>query len=1186
MKELYQSEIKAHVSLDDNERVRAIRHSQKHWPSNCGSAVDTAIAYLNSMARIYDIPAAQLTNLQQKVSFLDPEADREIEYRLSEDKSHFDARTIGFYQTYRNTPVWRAGLKVTIKENPYRVIQSVNTSQSDIEAAMPAKATIERFRKLFTKFDLLNARRRASEVVEESDTTEGDEYISKVIGIDTAKGQRGQKGKPERIRFIRGRFWIYRYNEERRLSQPHGETAQEIVDEDVGAMPPVGPVDKSLKDGECYFVAEVTFEIAENSHHRRTWRALIELKTESVLYLRPLSGNVNAFVFEQDPITKTGDVTLDSTSNNATLNPILDEVTLQNLGPPSGGTQFLSGDYAQVSEVEGLVVAAPTQPAGSDFFYDTRTNDFAAVSAYFHVDNIFRTIEGLGFPIPTYFANTSFPVPVDHRCWAGNTINAHCVGDGMGGIGHVGYGLMDTTDLANPLGRACDPRVHWHEVCGHGILYEHVDDANFNFSHSAGDGISGIYFDPESNCWGVDGSAVGKPGDLRFTYVPWHPSLHRRFDRDVADGWAWGGSQDNGGYDSEEILATTHFRIYRAIGGDSTSLSRRQFASRMTLYLILRAIQNLTPATNPNYAREFAAELMAVDALNWTSEGVFGGAYNKVIRWSFEQQGEYQSPLIVNGSPGDGTITTPGDPPLVDVYIDDGRAGEYEYLSVHWETETIWNRRVADGQEEHQEPTIGTNYAYVKIKNRGTTEADNVVVKAFHCKPLAGLVWPDDLQPMTTPELSAGTLQANNAEEKIVGPFAWTPVENAVGHDSMLMIVSATGDPSNVDNFIAGEEIEDWRLVPNDNNVALRNVKLEPRLVTVIPDNGDFGNVCLGSFKDMTLVLSNSGYNTLAVSNITSSSVDFVGPGVLSYPIIIETGDSVAIPIRYQPNSLGLKAATITVFSDDPEGARKVHVSGKASPPRLATIIADNGNFGDVCTGSFKDRMITLSNSGRCALKVTGIISSSADFMAPNVLSYPIRIHAGDAVQVPIRFEPTSFGVKSSTIKIISDDPDGTREVDVYGNAPSGKLVITGSTCIGGVKACCVGERTISICNVGDCKLHVTSVAFKRNSKHWKLVNNPFPATLHPGACLSLLIRYHATEKCPKCCELMIKSDDPGTPVKTLDVMAYTIWDDHGSNKYCDDCSCDKHHSLTCSAQSIDACCWDEEPKHNEEDEC
>ncbi|MBC8032230.1 MAG: hypothetical protein H7Z16_19255 [Pyrinomonadaceae bacterium] len=51
---------------------------------------------------------------------------------------------------------------------------------------------------------------------------------------------------------------------------------------------------------------------------------------------------------------------------------------------------------------------------------------------------------------------------------------------------------------------------------------------------------------------------------------------------------------------------------------------------------------------------------------------------------------------------------------------------------------------------------------------------------------------------------------------------------NYWGHDCVMMIVSAAGDSSNVDNFTAAEFIEDWRLVPNDNNIGQRNVTFAP----------------------------------------------------------------------------------------------------------------------------------------------------------------------------------------------------------------------------------------------------------------------------------------------------------------------------------------------------------------------
>ncbi len=351
-------------------------------------------------------------------------------------------------------------------------------------------------------------------------------------------------------------------------------------------------------------------------------------------------------------------------------------------------------------------------------------------------------------------------------------------------------------------------------------------------------------------------------------------------------------------------------------------------------------------------------------------------------------------------------------------------------------------------------------------------------------------------------------------------------------------------------------------------------------VVTAIADSGSFGDVCVGSFKDEILTIDNRGAGPLLISNITSSTLDFLAPSVLSYPIKVEAGGSVDVVIRFQPGSLGLKVGTITIISDDPTGPHNVPVSGDAVAPRLSLVVAGKGDFGHICVGSFADRPVMLNNSGRCTLTITNITSTSTEFEVPLVLFFPLTIGPGDALALPIRFIPNSVGTKFATLTITSNDPAGTHSVTLTGEAPTGKLAISGSLCFGGVKACCRAERTLAICNVGDCPLHVTSVAFKRKSRHWKLINNPFPATLHPGSCLGVVIRYKATEKCPIACELVIVSDDPATPVKTLDVMAYTIWNQCGCSHCCDDCRkgcCNKHHDDCCCEGCAEDCCQDEE---------
>jgi len=351
-------------------------------------------------------------------------------------------------------------------------------------------------------------------------------------------------------------------------------------------------------------------------------------------------------------------------------------------------------------------------------------------------------------------------------------------------------------------------------------------------------------------------------------------------------------------------------------------------------------------------------------------------------------------------------------------------------------------------------------------------------------------------------------------------------------------------------------------------------------VVTATPNGGKFGHACLGSFIDMPLTINNSGSAPLLITNITSSSPDFLTPSVLSYPIKVSPGDSVDVVIRFEPITLGPKSATLRVFSDDPAGPHPIAVSGDAQAPRLSLVIANTGNFGNVCRGRFGDEPLILNNSGKCPLTVSAITSTSAEFLVPNVVAFPLTVAAGTSLPLPIRFAPTSIGHKSATITVMSNDPAGPHKMTVSGNVPAGKLAVTGSTAFGGVKACWCAERTLSICNVGDCDLHVTSVAFKRKSRHWKLVNNPFPATLHPGSCLGLMVRYKATEKCPRASELVITSDDPTTPVKTLDLTAFTIWGDCGCQRCCDDCRkgrCEKRHTASCCGARSQDCCDDDD---------
>jgi len=814
MKTTYEPKLKAHVSVDDDGKVRNIRHNQEFWESAEDVPSASAESYLTQWADALQIPQEQLQNLGKQVVFDDPR-EQGVEYQQFEEKTIFDSTTVGYYQTYHNTPVWRKGLSVKIKQGPNRVVASTNNSEDNLEGSLPRKGTIDNYKKIFGQVAVNKVAKNVG-MDEAAVPDEAGALIGDAIGL----GAQNEEGAalPGSIETLSSKFFMYKYDPEKRYAgrpspdkkAPEGTGAEEV---EIPLLD-IPPVSDKIKPGQTYLVAEMIFEYNPPGFYGLVWLILMETETRSILYIECMTQGINGSVFRLDPNVKTGNLAITSAGNNAALNPHRDVVVLTDLNAPVGGVQSLIGTYARITEEEAPVVASPTKPAATDFTFNVRTNDFGAVNAYYHQTQLIKTIESLGFPRAVYFDGTTFPLRVDHR-GMGNAINAHWAPNGTGGTAHQCYALGDVTDLANPLCRSVDPWVHWHEMGGHGTLGDHVGGGTLGFSHSAGDGLAAIQMDPESALRGVP---------ERFKYAPFRPALDRRFDRPVAT-WAWrGGINDDGGYGSEQILATCHFRIYRSIGGDSSILARRIFASRVATYLILRTIGVLTPATNPNTPEGWCEEMRSVDLENWTTEGLAGGAYNKVIRWAFEKQGAFQPA----GAPT--PVTTPGAPPNIDVYIDDGRHGEYEYQATHWNNQSIWNRQANDGLPGHQNARDNNkNFLYGKVKNRGTKKATKVNVRAFHTLPGAGLTWPTDFVELNpVGGLTIPAIGANNSQEVQVGPFTWEPNINAFGHDCVLMVVSAAGDPSNIDNFTGAETIQEWRLVPNDNNIAQRNINVIP----------------------------------------------------------------------------------------------------------------------------------------------------------------------------------------------------------------------------------------------------------------------------------------------------------------------------------------------------------------------
>ena len=764
-----------HIRRDRADIVRHLRHLQAPYsatPAPTPRAL--AAAYLRDVAEIYNIDAPLLTTLGERVGW--ELKDESTRLRLVEEKTIQQTTVVSYQQTHLGVPVWDARLTVRVQRDPFRVTSSESTLHYGIKVERP-KGT---------------ARYRP-----------GSRNVTALLQRVVAAA----KGKLTKVTGMRP--LVYQYDPDARIDPEATEKRAEAMQGGVPLLP-LPRVPRTIRAGRYYVVTEALFTTALPPWKALHWRALIDVQSGAVLYLRAFVTSAFGNIFRADPFTLTGDATITPASPAATLDPLTDVVTLPGLtAPPAGDPQALTGQYVALGELSTPTIAAPTAalPAGN-FSFSATTDNFGAVNTYYHCERLFRMMADMGFDMAAYFPDTTFPITVDHRDASLGTVNARGYGNAGGnGAGGMGFNLAQS---GAPVSIAADLRVVLHEF-SHELLWEHVSSPNFGFCHSAGDSLAVMLLDPDSNA------------PDRFNTFPWISAIVRRHDRDVAAGWAWGGANDDTQYSSEQILSTTLFRLYRSTGGDSGNVDMRRLAARFAAYLTIKGIGMLAATTtDPDV---YATAMMDADTGTTEFEGIAGGTMHKVIRWTFEKQGLYQPA----GAPT--PVASEGDPPDVDVYIDDGRNGEYQYLGNFWNTTAIWNRLTASGgtEADHETPVVGaTNYLYVRVKNRGTQTANNVVVRAYHCIPATGLVWPDDWQAATTASLAAGSIVSGG--DTIVGPFEWTP--EVVGHECVLAAVSADGDLSNIDAASALPSATGpsphWHLVPFDNNIAQRNLAPVP----------------------------------------------------------------------------------------------------------------------------------------------------------------------------------------------------------------------------------------------------------------------------------------------------------------------------------------------------------------------
>jgi len=573
--------------------------------------------------------------------------------------------------------------------------------------------------------------------------------------------------------------------------------------------------DHAPKEGEHYLVWDITVTTKYPSHD---WRILIDALSGQVINVIDLfqyaSGNSD--VFDPNPIVTSGDTTLNGSSLVATLDVERISVTVDRLDPAVAGNLHLDGKYVKMAEIESPTFTEPVSPTGN-FRFSSNNRNFLAAMCYFHIDRFQNYIQ-------TELEMTNvcnFAIPVDPQGQSGAdnsrySSSNHDLAFGEGGVpdasdAHVilheyGHAIQDNF----PVREAASPPLPAFSNYSSGI------------SEGFGDFLAAIYYDDKlSSSLASRGHMMSYDGNTTDSF-PWNG---RRYDIT----WLFDGAEFAGanGHNRGQLWCATMYELYRKLGGDS---SRRPGVKKdaRDLTIRLHLMANFHVARSGATATDMGQEIEAADG-NLGGWRYANGLHKKVIYDTFSRRHLPNYPDR-----------------LVDVYINDGRDGGYGSPSGndlftenlwdenYWNTQDIWvtttqypnaAAQAAGGPADHVEPPVGsTAYLYVRVKNRGTDAAGSgqVVIKAFHCLPGMGLVWPDAWTSMDTPSISIANILPGVGNGVVVGPFPWVPT--VVGHECVLAIVECPNDRAITQDLVSTDHVPHSDLVPFDNNIEQRNL--------------------------------------------------------------------------------------------------------------------------------------------------------------------------------------------------------------------------------------------------------------------------------------------------------------------------------------------------------------------------
>lgn len=275
------------------------------------------------------------------------------------------------------------------------------------------------------------------------------------------------------------------------------------------------------------------------------------------------------------------------------------------------------------------------------------------------------------------------------------------------------------------------------------------------------------------------------------------------------------------------------------------------------------------------------------------------------------------------------------------------------------------------------------------------------------------------------------------------------------------------------------------------------------------PLSVSFGAVPVGSTATQSAMLTNTGSNSVTVSQATISSSSF-NLGGMNFPMTVAAGASVPVQIQFAPQQSGNLSATMQVTSNASDGTVSVTLSGIGTEAGLA-VSPSPLNFGDVSVGGNSTETVTLTNTGNTSLSITAANLTGAAFSMSG-LSTPLTLGANQSSSFSVSFAPTATGNASGSISFVSNAPGSPATLALSGNGDASTDALNASpsaVAFGSVTTGSHSSQTVTLKNTGSSNISISQIAVSGSTFGASGISTP--GTLAGGQSASLTVTFTPT---------------------------------------------------------------------------